>query len=61
MNLQRTTIASIGIVLLSATASFAQHVKTDFDRSATFSEYKTYSWEKVQTKASCWSIESRKP
>jgi hypothetical protein len=24
-------------------------VKTDYDRSAAFSRYKTYSWEKVQT------------
>jgi Domain of unknown function (DUF4136) len=24
-------------------------VKTDFDRAANFSQYKTYSWEKVQT------------
>src|SRR3984893_9522077 len=49
MNLQRTIFASFGIALLSATASFAQQVKTDYDRSATFSQYKTYSWEKVQT------------
>jgi len=35
--------------LLAATASFAQQVKTDYDRSADFSQYKTYSWEKVQT------------
>ncbi len=49
MNVQRKIFASFGIVLLSATAALAQQVKTDFDRSANFSEYKTYSWEKVQT------------
>ena len=49
MNAQRTIFASVGIVLLSASASFAQQVKTDYDRSADFSQYKTYSWEKVQT------------
>jgi len=43
------SIASIGIALLSATASLAQHVKTDYDRSATFSEYKPLM-ENVQTK-----------
>jgi hypothetical protein len=42
--------ASIGLTLVLATASFAQHVKTDYDHSANFGQYKTYSWEKVQTK-----------
>ena len=49
MNLQHKIFASVGIVVLFATASFAQQVKTDYDRSANFSQYKTYSWEKVQT------------
>ena len=49
MNAQRKIIGSVGILLLAATASFAQQVKTDYDRSADFSQYKTYSWEKVQT------------
>jgi hypothetical protein len=29
-------------------------VKTDFDRSADFSRYKTYSWEKVHTENPLW-------
>jgi hypothetical protein len=29
-------------------------VKTDYDRSANFSQYKTYSWEKVQTQDPLW-------
>ena len=49
MNVQHKIFASVGIVLLAATAALAQQVKTDYDRSASFSEYKTYSWEKVQT------------
>src|SRR5882672_5539318 len=49
MNAQHKIFASVGIVLLAATASFAQQVKTDYDRSADFHQYKTYSWEKVQT------------
>src|ERR1019366_7537180 len=52
--IQRTIFASIGIVLLFATGSFAQQVKTDYDRSANFSQYKTYSWEKVQTQDPLW-------
>ncbi|MCU1259803.1 MAG: hypothetical protein JWO80_2688 [Bryobacterales bacterium] len=49
MNVQRTVFGSVGIVLLFAAASFAEQVKTDYDRSADLSQYKTYSWEKVQT------------
>jgi Domain of unknown function (DUF4136) len=54
MNVQRTIFQSAGIMLLFATASFAQQVKTDYDRSANFSQYKTYSWEKVQTQDPLW-------
>jgi hypothetical protein len=54
MNVQRTIFASVGIVLLAATAAFAQQVKTDYDRSTDFSQYKTYSWEKVQTQDALW-------
>jgi Domain of unknown function (DUF4136) len=54
MNVQRSIFASVGIALLLATASFAQQVKTDYDRSADFSQYKTYSWEKVQTQDPLW-------
>ena len=54
MNVQRTIFASVGIAVLFATASFAQQVKTDYDRSANFSQYKTYSFEKVQTKDQLW-------
>ena len=54
MNVQCKMFASTGIVLLFATASFAQQVKTDYDRYADFNQYKTYSWEKVQTQDSLW-------
>ena len=39
---------------LFASASFAEQVKTDYDRGADFSQYKTYSWEKVQTQDPLW-------
>jgi hypothetical protein len=51
----RTIFASVGIALVFASASSAQQVKTDFDRSANFSQYKTYSWEKVQTQNQLWA------
>jgi hypothetical protein len=54
MNVRRSIFASVGIALLLGTASFAEQVKTDFDRSANFSQYKTYSWEKVQTQDPLW-------
>ncbi len=54
MNVQRTKFASVGIVLLCAGVSSAQQVKTDFDRNADFGQYKTYSWEKVQTQDPLW-------
>jgi Domain of unknown function (DUF4136) len=44
----------IGLAFLLANASFAQQVKTDYDRAANFSQYKTYSWEKVQTPDPLW-------
>jgi hypothetical protein len=54
MNAQRTIFASVGAFLCLATASFAQQVKTDYDRSTDFGHYKTYSWEKVQTQDPLW-------
>ena len=44
----------MGIALLLTTASVAQQVKTDYDRSTDFSQYKTYSWEKVHTQDALW-------
>jgi len=54
MNVRRSILASVGIAVLFATASFGEQVKTDYDRSADFSQYKTYSWEKVQTQDQLW-------
>jgi hypothetical protein len=45
-----TIAASVGLILGLATISFAQQVNTDYDHSANFGQYKTYSWERVQTK-----------
>jgi hypothetical protein len=50
MKLQRAVFVLVGMVFLFAGKSSAQQVKTDYDHSANFSQYKTYSWEKVQTK-----------
>src|SRR5712664_2322711 len=50
MKVQRVVFALMGMMLLFAGQSSAQQVKTDYDRSANFGQYKTYSWEKVQSK-----------
>jgi hypothetical protein len=49
MKIQKTMLVSIALVLFTA-VSFAAQVKTDYNHSANFGQYKTYSWEKVQTK-----------
>jgi Domain of unknown function (DUF4136) len=34
--------------------ALAQHVQTDFDHQANFSQYKTYSWEAIKPANSLW-------
>jgi hypothetical protein len=50
MKFQSIIAATLGLILILAAISFAQDVKSDYDHSANFSQYKTFSWEKVQTK-----------
>ena len=50
MKLQNRMLVSIATFFVFIAASFAEQVKTDYDHSANFGQYKTYSWEKVQTK-----------
>lgn len=50
MKLQKVGFVLMGMMLLFASKSSAQQVKTDYDRSANFGQYKTYSWGKVKTK-----------
>ena len=49
MKLQRVVLVLMGMMFLFAGKSLAQQVKTDYDRSANFGQYKTYSWEHVKT------------
>ncbi len=48
MSVKYRIVFSMAIAILAATASLAE-VKTDYDRTAEFSRYKTYSWGKVHT------------
>ena len=49
MKVKNVIVLLIGMILFAGKAS-AQQVKTDYDRSANFTQYKTYSWEQVKTK-----------
>jgi Domain of unknown function (DUF4136) len=49
MKVQRITFALLGLLFSFVTIAAAQQVKFDYDRSANFSQYKTYSWEHVKT------------
>lgn len=54
MNLGRIIPLSVLIAILFASVSFAQQVKTDYDRNAAFDKYKTYSWGGVHTQDPLW-------
>jgi hypothetical protein len=44
-----------GVLLCSSFRVFAVHIVTDYDHSANFSQYKTYSWLKVQAGDFLWA------
>src|SRR6201988_1069232 len=50
MKMQKVVFVLMGMMLLFAGKLSAGQVKTDYDRSANFAQYKTYSWEQVKTK-----------
>src|ERR1700731_4768404 len=49
----RTAVCTL-FFLATLAAAFAQHVKTDFDHQANFSQYKTYSWQEIKPANSLW-------
>jgi hypothetical protein len=53
MKVQNAVALMATLIFLTAT-SFGQQVKTDYDRSANFSQYKTYSWQDVKTSDPLW-------
>lgn len=54
MSSPRKVMSMIAMVISLAAISFAQEIKTDYDRNAEFSQYKTFSFEKIQTKNPLW-------
>lgn len=55
MNSKRKLVSIVAITISVSIISFAQDIKTDYDRNANFSQYRTFSFEKIQTKDSLWS------
>jgi hypothetical protein len=49
----RTATYTLFLLALLGSA-FAQHVQTDFDHQANFSQYKTYSWQEIKPPNSLW-------
>jgi Domain of unknown function (DUF4136) len=54
------SLVLFGLLLCSSLRGFAAHIVTDYDHSANFSEYKTYSWLKVQAGDSLWADRIKK-
>jgi hypothetical protein len=53
MKCSHIALAITGAILTVCSLG-AQQVKTDYDHSANFSQYKTYSWVQVKTSDSLW-------
>ena len=49
----RVTIYGAFLIMLLGSA-FGQHIQTDFDHQANFSQYKTYSWQEIKPANSLW-------
>src|ERR1700686_5467585 len=49
----QVTIYGAFLMMLLGSA-FGQHIRTDFDHQANFSQYKTYSWQEIKPPNSLW-------
>jgi hypothetical protein len=50
LKMQKVMLVLVGMMFLFAARASAQQVKTDYDRSTNFAQYKTFSWQHVKTK-----------
>lgn len=55
MKLRFSCLAFCAMLLITALNCFAVDVKADFDHHVNFSQYKTYSWGKVDTPDPLWN------
>src|ERR1700704_1919450 len=56
---RRTTVCIVFFLVMLGGA-FAQHVQTDFDHQANFSQYKTYSWQEIKAANPLWNARIKK-
>ncbi|PYX41765.1 MAG: DUF4136 domain-containing protein [Acidobacteria bacterium] len=49
------SLMAVASLLVLATIAFSQEIRTDYDHHVNFSQYKTYSWAKVETPDSIWN------
>jgi hypothetical protein len=54
MSFTRKAMSMIAVAVSFAAILSAQEVRTDYDGNADFSQYKTFSFEKIQTKNPLW-------
>jgi hypothetical protein len=54
MKLVHRTAVYVLFSLAVLGTAFAQHVQTDFDHQANFTQYKTYSWQEIKPTNSLW-------
>src|ERR1700733_10571697 len=50
MRVKLCVMTTAAFAFAFASACFAEQVKTDWDRSANFGQYRSYSWERVSTR-----------
>jgi hypothetical protein len=50
MSSTRQSASILAITISLATIAFAQEIRTDYDRNANFSQYKTFSFARIQTR-----------
>jgi hypothetical protein len=48
------SLMTVASLLVLATGALSQEIRTDYDHHVNFSQYKTYSWAKVETPDSIW-------
>lgn len=54
MTLRIRFLLFAAVLLAFTTAAFSRDIKTDYDHHANFSQYKTYSWGKIETSNPLW-------
>jgi len=54
MKIAMCSLMTVASLLVLAAGALSQEIRTDYDHHVNFSQYKTYSWAKVETPDSIW-------